>query len=80
MKCHNDVLARIHLRDPVIMPAGMSHQPDNNLAGTQFVSLVEGRGTNNALVHLVYERFRMGICGCDPAQILRVLRRACRVK
>src|SRR5438094_717332 len=29
----------------------MSHQPDNVLAGTQVVSLVEIRGTNNSLVH-----------------------------
>src|SRR6266478_4560544 len=29
----------------------MSHQPDNIFAGTQVVSLVEVRGTNNALVH-----------------------------
>src|SRR5438132_8304303 len=29
----------------------MSHQPDNVFAGTQVVSLVEIRGTNNALVH-----------------------------
>src|SRR5215470_4146132 len=29
----------------------MSHQPDNLFAGTQVVSLVEIRGTNNSLVH-----------------------------
>src|SRR6266516_1716194 len=29
----------------------MSHQPDNVFAGTQVVSLVEVRGTNNSLVH-----------------------------
>src|SRR2546421_11180824 len=29
----------------------MSHQPNNIFAGTQVVSLVEGRGTNNSLVH-----------------------------
>ncbi len=29
----------------------MSHQPDNIFAGTQVVSLVEVRGTNNTLVH-----------------------------
>ena len=29
----------------------MSHQPDNIFAGTQIVSLVEVRGTNNSLVH-----------------------------
>ena len=29
----------------------MSHQPDNKFAGTQVVSLVEVRGTNNSLVH-----------------------------
>jgi RNA repair pathway DNA polymerase beta family len=29
----------------------MSHQPDNIFAGTQIVSLVEIRGTNNSLVH-----------------------------
>ena len=29
----------------------MSHQPDNIFAGTQVVSLMEVRGTNNSLVH-----------------------------
>src|SRR5688572_19069216 len=29
----------------------MSHQPDNIFAGTQVVSLIEVRGTNNSLVH-----------------------------
>ena len=29
----------------------MSHQPNNVFAGTQVVSLVEVRGTNNSLVH-----------------------------
>src|SRR5881227_412007 len=29
----------------------MSHQPNNVFAGTQVVSLVEVRGTNNTLVH-----------------------------
>jgi len=29
----------------------VSHRPDNIFAGTQVVSLVEVRGTNNALVH-----------------------------
>src|SRR5438874_12073432 len=29
----------------------MSHQPDKVFAGTQVVSLVEVRGTNNSLVH-----------------------------
>src|SRR5216683_189529 len=29
----------------------MSHQPNNVFAGTQIVSLVEVRGTNNSLVH-----------------------------
>ncbi len=29
----------------------MSHQPNNIFAGTQVVSLVEVRGTNNSLVH-----------------------------
>jgi hypothetical protein len=33
----------------------MSHQPDNIFAGTQVVSLVEVRGTNNSLVHFPYE-------------------------
>jgi len=33
------------------MAIGMSHQPDNIFAGTQIVSLVEIRGTNNSLVH-----------------------------
>jgi hypothetical protein len=31
----------------------MSHQPDNIFAGTQVVSLVEVRGTNNSLVHQI---------------------------
>jgi hypothetical protein len=31
--------------------AEMSHQPNNIFAGTQVVSLVEVRGTNNSLVH-----------------------------
>jgi hypothetical protein len=35
----------------VMMPAEMSHQPDNIFAGTQAVSLVEVRGTNHSLVH-----------------------------
>src|SRR5437764_14770245 len=30
---------------------GMSHQANNIFAGTQVVSLVEVRGTNNSLVH-----------------------------
>jgi hypothetical protein len=34
-----------------MMPAGMSHQSDNIFAGTQVVSLVEVRGTNNSLGH-----------------------------
>lgn len=34
-----------------MLPPGMSHQPDNISAGTQVVSLVEVRGTNNSLVH-----------------------------
>ena len=29
----------------------MAHQADNVFAGTQVVSLVEVRGTNNSLVH-----------------------------
>lgn len=29
----------------------MSHQPNNIFAGTQVVSLVEVRGTNNSLLH-----------------------------
>ena len=29
----------------------MSHQPDNIFAGTQIVSLVEVRGTNDSLIH-----------------------------
>src|SRR5712672_2903754 len=33
------------------MPSGMSHQPNNIFAGTQVVSLIEVRGTNNSLVH-----------------------------
>src|SRR3954471_6922963 len=34
-----------------MIATGMSHQPDNIFAGTQIVSLVEIRGTNNSLVH-----------------------------
>ena len=34
-----------------MLRGGMSHQPDNIFAGTQVVSLVEVRGTNNSLVH-----------------------------
>ena len=34
-----------------MIPAGMSHQPDNIFAGTQVVSRVEIRGTNNSFVH-----------------------------
>ena len=34
-----------------MLRGGMSHQPDNLFAGTQVVSLVEVRGTNNSLVH-----------------------------
>ena len=37
-------------RQPIIIGA-MSHQPDNIFAGTQVVSLVEVRGTNDSLVH-----------------------------
>ena len=34
-----------------MLPAGMSHQPDNIFAGTQIVLLAESRGTNHSLVH-----------------------------
>ena len=43
------VLTRIGPSHTVTIPAGMSHQPDNVFAGTQVVSLVEVRGTNNPL-------------------------------
>src|SRR3989442_11786270 len=43
--------ARILVSFRFILWAEMSHQPDNVFAGTQVVSLVEIRGTNNSLVH-----------------------------
>src|SRR5213078_1778817 len=42
----------------------MSHQPDNVFAGTQVVSLVEVRGTNNSLVH---PRGAVGVVTRTPA-------------
>lgn len=42
----------------------MSHQPNNIFAGTQVVSLVEVRGTNNALVH---PRGAVGVVTRTPA-------------
>ena len=42
----------------------MSHQPDNIFAGTQVVSLVEIRGTNNSLVH---PRGAVGVVTRTPA-------------
>jgi predicted nucleotidyltransferase len=42
----------------------MSHQPDNISAGTQIVSLVEVRGTNNSLVH---PRGAVGVVTRTPA-------------
>src|SRR5215470_13726953 len=42
----------------------MSHQPDNLFAGTQVVSLVEVRGTNNSLVH---PRSAVGVVTRTPA-------------
>jgi uncharacterized protein len=42
----------------------MSHQPDNIFAGTQVVSLVEVRGTNNSLVH---PRGAVGVVTRAPA-------------
>jgi predicted nucleotidyltransferase len=42
----------------------MSHQPDNIFAGTQIVSLIEVRGTNNALVH---PRGAVGVVTRTPA-------------
>ena len=42
----------------------MSHQPDNIFAGTQVVSLVEVRGTNNSLVH---PRGAVGVVTRTPA-------------
>jgi predicted nucleotidyltransferase len=37
----------------------MSHQPDSIFAGTQVVSLVEVRGTNNSLVHPAESQSRL---------------------
>ena len=42
----------------------MSHQADNIFAGTQVVSLVEVRGTNNSLVH---PRGAVGVVTRTPA-------------
>jgi predicted nucleotidyltransferase len=42
----------------------MSHQPNNVFAGTQIVSLVEVRGTNNSLVH---PRGAVGVVTRTPA-------------
>jgi uncharacterized protein len=42
----------------------MSHQPDNIFAGTQVISLVEVRGTNNSLVH---PRGAVGVVTRTPA-------------
>ena len=42
----------------------MSHQPNNIFAGTQVVSLIEVRGTNNALVH---PRGAVGVVTRTPA-------------
>ena len=44
----------------------MSHQPDNIFAGTQVVSLVEIRGTNNSLVH---PRGAVGVV--RPSELIR---------
>jgi hypothetical protein len=44
----------------------MSHQPDNIFAGTQVVSLVEVRGTNNSLVH---PRGAVGVVTRTPASV-----------
>ena len=48
------------------MPLGMSHQPDNIFAGTQVVSLVEVRGTNDSLVH---PRDAVGVVTRTPASV-----------
>jgi hypothetical protein len=42
----------------------VSRQPDNIFPGTQVVALVEGRGTNNSLVHL---RDAVGVVTRTPA-------------
>src|SRR6476660_9269335 len=42
----------------------MSHQPDNIFTGTQVVSLIEVRGTNNSLVH---PRGAVGVVTRTPA-------------
>ena len=42
----------------------MSHQPNNIHAGTQVVSLIEVRGTNNSLVH---PRGAVGVVTRTPA-------------
>jgi predicted nucleotidyltransferase len=44
----------------------MSHQPDNIFSGTQVVSLVEVRGTNNSLVH---PRGAVGVVTRTPASV-----------
>jgi uncharacterized protein len=44
----------------------MSHQPNNVFAGTQVVSLVEVRGTNNSLVH---PRGAVGVVTRTPASL-----------
>src|SRR5437588_9570625 len=43
----------------------MSHQPNNIFAGTQVVSLVEVRGTNDSLVH---PRGAVGVVTRTPAE------------
>src|SRR5947208_9517245 len=42
----------------------MPHQPNNVFAGTQIVSLIEVRGTNNSLVH---PRGAVGVVTRTPA-------------
>jgi hypothetical protein len=44
----------------------MSHQPDNIFAGTQIVSMVEVRGTNNSLIH---PRGAVGVVTRTPASV-----------
>jgi len=50
----------------------MSHQPNNIFAGTQVVSLVEVRGTNDSLVH---PRGAVGVVTRTPAAHTHVNRR-----
>ncbi len=58
------IASRFRASIPHILDGGMSHQPDNIFAGTQVVSLVEVRGTNDSLVH---PRGAVGVVTRTPA-------------